>query len=378
MASSRDVVLGAVERWIRKGLVDAELGRALALEVEEASRRERTRWSQLILATTGAVVLITAAGVFLGWAWPALGVPTRVVVLVAVGIGMQLLGMRLEHRARWVVPSYLMQTGGLLIILLAVAYSEEAWPNASAGAVAISVVGLALPMVTAWLSVRRNPVMPAVHAALGYAFLALFLSRSADLDADAVVWVLDAVLLASVLVLLWKVRRDGGEGPSDWALNAFVASVYTGMVLAALTALGPLDMDDQAVFALDLWWVVAAALTLWGLHRAPPALQRSWYETQLGFVILLGTAFTLHTLSSALDLSDVLTAAGVGAFGAVWLAYGLPRRSRPVVVTSCLALVLAAWYLGVQTSGALGAVLALAFTGGLLFWVSGRVGTEEA
>ncbi len=71
------------------------------------------------------------------------------------------------------------------------------------------------------------------------------------------------------------------------------------------------------------------------------------------------------------------TAAVVGSFGVIWLRYGVGRESRPVILAACVALVSAAWSLGVREAGALGAVLALAFTGALLFWVSARLGARQ-
>lgn len=378
MASSRDILLAAIDRWRAAGLLTPEAADRLRTDVKDTTERERTRWSQFILAATAAIVSLTAAGVFLGWAWPAMEAGARASVLGGVGLALKALGVGLERRDRWVPASYLMQTAGLSIVLVAVAYSEEAWPDASAGAVVIGVAGLAIPLVTAWTAIRRNPVMPAVHVALGYAFFGLFLSRAFALAADDIIWVLDGILLLSVGVLLRMVRRDEGRDPgSEWALNAFAASVYAGLVLVFLTATGPLDLSDDAVFALDLWWLVVVTITLWAVHRAPPALQRSWYETQLGWCIVLGTLFAFGS-AAALDLPDFVTAAAVGAFGFLWLVYGVPRRSRPVIVTSCLALVAAAWFLGVQEGGALGAVLALGFTAALLFWVSARLAGREA
>ncbi len=44
---------------------------------------------------------------------------------------------------------------------------------------------------------------------------------------------------------------------------------------------------------------------------------------------------------------------------------------------SAVAVVSAAWYLGVETARELGAVLALGFTGAFLFWLATRMGREE-
>ena len=303
MASARDILMAAIDRWSEAGLLEPSLEAELRQDVTSSTARERARWSQFIVAGTGAVVSLIAAGVFLGWAWPVMDVAARTMVLIAVGLALDLLGIRLERRDRWTPASYLMQTAGLGILLGAGAYSVDAWPNATAGGVLIGLVVLLVPLVGGWHSVRRNPVMPAIHVAAGYAFFGLFLNRAFDLSGDEIVWILDAVLLLSVMVLLRRIRLRGTEGDSEWALNAFVASLYAGLVLVFFTAIGPLNMTDDAVFALDLWWVTVVGLTLWGIHGAPPALQRSWYETQLGWSVGLGTIFVFAT-ANAFDFSN--------------------------------------------------------------------------
>lgn len=374
MASTRSAVLAALDRWESRGLISLELAEALRGEVEASTAREGTRWAQYILAGTGAVVLLIASGTFVAWAWPVIVEEARVVALMVAGLAVKFLGIWLERTERWVPASYLMQTAGLGILLGAVAYSEHAWENASAGAVAVASVGLVVPLVTAWLSIRRNPIMPAVHAALGYAFLGLFLSRGLALDLNVIIWILDAVLVVSVLVLIHRIRGSHDSPTSEWALNAFVASLYAGLVLVLLTALAPLDLEDGAALAADLWWTITVALTLWGIHRAPPALQRTWYGRQLALLVFLGIFLAFWTAAGPMDLPDVATAAFVAVFGVVWLWYALVSSSRPVVLAACLALTAAAWFLGIQEGGAIGAVLALVFTAGLLFWVSARMG----
>jgi uncharacterized membrane protein len=374
MASTRGAVLAALERWEARGLVAPELARVLRAEVEESTAREGTRWVQYILAGTGAVVLLIASGTFVAWAWPTMVEEARVGVLIVAALTVKFLGMWLETRDRWIPASYLMQTAGLGVLLASVAYSEHAWENATPGAIAVAGAGLGVSLVTAWLSIRRNPIMPAVHAAFGYAFLGLFMSRGLSLHLDEIVWILDGVLVMSILLLMHQIRAGHGESRSEWALNAFVASVYAGLVLVLMTALGPLNLDDGAALATDLWWAITVALTLWGIHGAPPALQRTWYGRQLGLAVALGILLAFWTAAEPLGLDDVGTSIVVAAYGVVWLWYALAMRSRPVVVAACLALTSAAWFLGIQEGGALGAVLALVFTAGLLFWVSARLG----
>ena len=60
------------------------------------------------------------------------------------------------------------------------------------------------------------------------------------------------------------------------------------------------------------------------------------------------------------------------------LTYGIRLRAEATLRTGALAVVVAAWYFGVEQGGAIGAVLALAFTAGLLFWLSTRIGRDGA
>jgi hypothetical protein len=336
------------------------------------------RWAQYALAITGAAVLVIAAGVFVDWAWPVMGAGSRAILLAAVGGVLIALGLYLESRDRYIPVSYLLQTAGLVVLLIACAYSGQAWVDGSIGGIIVGILALATPLVLASAAIRRNPVMPAVHTALGYAFLFLFLDRSTTLSNDTVIWILDAVLIVSSVLLVLRLRTEARHGePPAWLLNAFIASVYAGLVLVFVTAAGPLDLRDNAVWALDLWLVVAAALTLWGIHAAPPGLHRAWYGRQLALCVLLGTGFAWWTMLGALDADEAVAALAVALFGGLGLAYGLRTEMREVIVASCFAILSAAWFFGVEKGRALGAVLALVFSAALFFWLSTRLDRES-
>ena len=66
------------------------------------------------------------------------------------------------------------------------------------------------------------------------------------------------------------------------------------------------------------------------------------------------------------------------AIGGAAMAHGLYREERAVLVAGCFALLVAAWYYGVDRGGVLGAIAALAATAALLFWLSARLGREPA
>lgn len=364
----------ALERWERDGLLSPEQAASLRGEALGHAGRSGRRGFQYLLAATGGVVVLIAAGVLADWAWPRLGESGRSVVLMASGFGVHLLGLNVESRERWRPAGYLLQTAGLLVVLGSFMYSERPWPDLSAPAIAIGLAGLVLPLALVYRAVGRDPFMPAVHVALAFAFLAVFLERATPLSDDAIVWTLDGVLLLVVAALVLRLRASRGEPEEAWALNAFVAALYSGLVLVVFTALGPLDLESDSVWAMNLWLAVVIALTLWGIHRAPPALQRGWFGEQLALCVGFAIPLAFFTTLEALDLGAEAAAVSVGAIGGLAMAYAVQQEERSVLVAGCVAVLAAAWYYGVVRGGALGAVAALAATAALLFWLSARLG----
>ena len=369
----------ALERWVRSGLLTPEQADVLGRENDDFSGQARRSWVQYIVSATAGVLTIIATGVFLGWSWPHLGEVTRTGVIAVGGVGLLLGGLFLERRPGRVPVGYMMQTAGLAVLLMAYVYSERAWENGSLLAIVLGIPVLSLPLVLAPLTIRRNPVMPAIVTTLGYAYLFVFLVRT-GLDAEAALWIVDGVMVLSLLVLgglaLIRARDPDGNGDASdhaWEPAAFSATLLASPILIMMTALGPLNLDDNAVFALDLWWVLLLAVTLWTIHLAPVPLRRSWVPPQLAWAVLCGIVLAFWTILGPLDGDPWMAAGAVGALGAASLWHGLTFQLRETVVSGCVALVVAAWYFGIE-SGALGTVVALGFTAGLLFWVSGRVG----
>lgn len=367
-------VAAAIERWEAGAIVSPDLAGRLRAEAEAHEAGAGRRGFQYVLAATGGTIVVIAAAVLADWVWPRLGAAGRSFTMTGVGFAIHLLGLQLESRARWRPAGYLLQTAGMLVVLGAFLYSESAWADLSAPAVSLGIVGLVLPMLLTVRAVGRDPFMPAVHVALAFAFLGVFLDRATPLDEDQIVWTLDAVLVLVALGLVLRLRRATDAPEDAWVLNAFVAALYAGLVLVVCTAVGPLAMATGTVWGLDAWLAVIVALTLWGIHGAPPALQRTWFGQQLALCVVYAIPLAFYTTLEALDLGSEGAALAVGGIGGLAMSYGLARRDRAVLVAACLAVLAAAWYYGIDRGGALGAVAALAATAALLFWLSARLG----
>lgn len=368
----------ALERWQETGLISGELAERLREEHAHSQRRGRRRFLQYAVSGTAGILLVIAAVTFFSWSWPDLGPGARSCVIAGTGIAILLLGMRLESARRYVPVTYALQTSGLILLLAAYVYSMEAWDNTTAGGIVVGLLALATPVATIPVFVRRNPVMPAAGTALGYGFLAAFLFRAFDLDADAIIWVLDGALVATLAVLGALLHAGRAASVSRRTLYAFAVSLYAGYAMAGMTAAGPLELGDETLLALDAWLLLVTGLALWGIHRAPPTLRSARYSLHLAASVLLAIPLGFGTTLELYDLPPLAAAAVVAGAGGAGLWYGLRADTRPLVLCSCATIVSAAWYLGVDAGNRLGTVLALAFTAALFFWVATRLGRGRA
>ncbi|MBT5697670.1 MAG: DUF2157 domain-containing protein [Gemmatimonadales bacterium] len=373
MSAEPRAVLAAIDRWEQDGIVDAETGARLRAETTHEAGKFSRRMSQYLLATTGGVVLVIAAGVFLEWSWPQMSEAVRSGVLAVIGISVVAIGARLELLRRWIPASFLLQAGGLGVVLAAMIYSGEAWPDETVGAIAFAVMSLAMPIVVGIRGMRTNVVTPAVGFAFGLVSIAFFLMRATPLDSDGVVWATDVVFLVAVLGLLRVLATDPTGEKRPWALYSFITGLLAGFVLVIATASGPLDLGDEALYPLDLWLGVVATLALWGLHKGPAHVRDAGLERILAVLMLFWIPLGFGTATQAIDGPPEVGLLLVGSAGVAGFLHADRHDLRTLMAVSALAFIAALWYWGVERGGALGAALALFATAGLLFWLSGRM-----
>jgi hypothetical protein len=375
MARSSHPVLRALRRWEGKGLLDTGVAAVLREEFEEEIRGESRKWSQYLLATTGGAVLVVAASTFLAWAWPEMGYAGQSVTLAVIGFLVLGLGLRLTDQGKWIPVAYLLQVAGSVLIFMAFIHSEKAWSDGTVGGWGVGLLGLFLPLALFWRATRAHGVLAALQAALLFLFWFVFLDRALGLAQESVLWVLDGVMLLWLGILAVQLRRPAVP---RWVLDVFLGLIYGTVVLLAISADVLWSMEENTIYLLDAWLLLVATLSLWGLSdNAPRHLQRDWYEHQLALCVLIGIPFAFVTMLETLDTGPTPAALVVAAIGVLGLWYGLPKGARTVVLASCLALLISAWYWGAEMSGALGAVLALALVSVVLFWGATRIGRHQ-
>lgn len=380
MAAANSHVRDAIDRWEAKGLLDPSTAERLRRESQAVGRSSERRWAQFALAATGAVVLVIAGFVFFSWIWPSVGPGGQSLVLAGVAAVGYALGRFMEHRERWIPAAYMLQASGLALLLIATAHSEEAWDRGTPGGMIAGLIAVAAPLLAFVRSRRRNTVMPAMEVALAYVGLFLFLHRATTLDHDVAVWIMDGAYLGSLGALLLPFLRRGEKDRPAWIRNTLLTALYSGLPLAFFTATEPLGVDpEDAALALDLWLL---AIVLVGVWAARASRSTEVVEHRIvASCIMLALILAFWTLGGSLDLGALYTALGGAAVGAGGLAYALPRQARSPTLASCVALVAAAFYYGVEEAGTLGVVAALAVSAVILFAVSARLrsgGEDEA
>jgi hypothetical protein len=319
-------------------------------------------------------VLIIAGATFLTWAWPEMGFGGQSVTLGIVGLFILAVGFRLHRMGSLGAVAFPLLMAGPVLILLAIAYSENAWDDGSPGGILSGVLALVVPLALVGYYLKKDPVIAALQAAFSFLFFFLFLDRTFGLSQVTCLWILDGVLLAGLVYLAFRVR-DPKE--PEWVLNLFMALLYVTPVLLVFTGELVWNLDERVIYPLDLWLIAVAGLSLWALQdSAPVHLPKDWYERQLAYAILVGIPFALMTTLEVLETSPHVVALSVAVIGGLGLWFAIPKGSRPVLITSCIALLIAAWYYGAEMAGALGAVVALTVMSGVLFFGASRIRGE--
>ena len=376
MVRSSSPVLRALTRWETKDLVSPELASALREEVEEELKGESQRWAQFALAATGGAVLMIAGATFLAWVWPEMGYAGQSITLGIIGVLVLGLGVRLLGPPRLIPVAYLLQISAPVLLVMALAYSENAWPDRTFGGVVVGVVSLVLPFVIVMLAFRKDPVLGALQAIFSFLFFFLFLDRALGMGMEASLWVLDGLGLLGLGWLGYRLRDP--QGP-EWILNTFFAFLYASLFLVFLSGELLWDLGEFVIIPADVWLLTVAGVSLWALQEGVPVhLRRDWYERQLAYCIVLAIPFSFITTLEAMSAGPntaALTLAGIGGAG-LW--FSIPRGIRSVLLASCLALLIAAWYYGGEKAGALGAVLALTGMSVILFWGAARLGRSRS
>jgi hypothetical protein len=288
-----------------------------------------------------------------------------------MGVGVRLLGP-----VRLLPVAYILQLAASVLMVMALAYSENAWLDRTLGGVLAGIVSLLLPFLIIGLTLRKDPVLAALQSVFAFLFLFLFLDRALGLSMVASLWVLDGVGLVGLGWLAFRLR-DPGSPP--WVLNIFTAILYASLVLAFLSADIIWDLENMIIVPVDIWLLTVVGISVWALQKDVPVhIQRDWYERQLAYSNLLAIPAAFITFLETMYLSTTTTTILVALMGVAGLWYSLPRGLRGVLLSSCLTLLIAAWYYGAEMAGALGAVLALAAMAVILFWGAWRVGGSMA
>jgi hypothetical protein len=365
-------IRAALKRWVQKGLLEPEKAQALAREVEEDAKGREGQWAQYLLAATGGAVLIVAASTFLAWVWPDLGYPGQTVTLGAIGLALLALGIRLPKKGRLGPVAYLLQLAATVLVIMAFVHSEKAWADGSLAGWIVGLLALAMPFLLMTLAIKDRGMLAGLQASLSFVFLFLFMDRALGLSEEPVLWILDGILLGILAFLAFTLRDR--EVP-DWVLGTFFTLLLSSIILIAISSEVIWDLEDSAIYPMDLWLLTVAGLCIWGSQPSTPNhLKREWYLPLLALCVLVAIPFGFITTLETLDTGPTAAALTVAAIGVAGLAYSLPRGVQVVAATSCVALLVAAWYWGAEMSGALGAVFALLAVSIVLFWGATRLG----
>lgn len=362
----------ALDRWTKKGLLEPAKAEELRAEAEVEHRAGTRRWGQLLVAILGAVALILAAGLFAARSWDTLSEMARTGVLVAGGAAAWALGWVVRRKAGWNVPGVLLQAGGQGVILVGFVYSSTVWDAGTPGGWVVGLTALATLVVLGPIGFHEGVLMAAIQTALSLFYLALFLNRALGLDGDTIVWCLDGVVAVAVLAQILWMRRWSVE-QRDRALMALATSLWAGLVMVVITGFGPLDASTSGVLGMDLWLILIAALTLWGIHRAPTELRRDSYEMNLALCVAVGGLLAMFTFGETFDMDTAGAGLAGVAVGALGMFYGLRQGATDVLLSGSGVALFATWVFAIGEAGAIGGAVALLVSAAVLFWLSTRL-----
>ena len=332
MSRSPDIIVKAIEDWRRRGMISDELAATLHADAEGVAQERGRAQLQYALGLTAGFILLLAAGAFVARNWGTLSVTWRCGVLMFVGLALVFGARLMERRARLEPVALLLRASGLGVLMAAYVYSDNAWEVGSIGALVIGVAALLTPLVSLVLSVTDRPGPTAVDTIASYGFLAIFLNRF-GVHEDTIVWILDGIMVVSLLVLGWRIHTRGDHPGLSRGLTAFVASLFGGMLLVWITLAGPLDAGDNAVWALDVWLAPDRRGVVVGdplLPAAPP--QRLVRRPARRLRLDLDSAGILDTSRARLQLTMVRGRSGCGrGRGSLVWAEAFPSRRLGVV-----------------------------------------------
>ena len=366
----------AIDRWESVGFVSHDTAEALRQESQEARRLLARRLGQWFVAALGAFALVAAAVLFADRNWEDLTEGARTVIVGVGGAAAYAVGLLVRNRYRLRPTGNLIQFAGLSVVLASLIYSMNAWADGTAGAVIVGLIAVVVPAVTAPVALRQGEATTGMHVVLLLLYLAVAMDRGLGMEMDGIVWVLDAVLLVVIIGVWFGIRRWPVQH-RERALVTLGVSFWAGLVLAFFTGVGPLDLSDQALYATDVWAALMLGVTLWGIHGAPEEYRREAYQAQLAAMIFVAGLLWMFTAAEVWNMD----ADGFALMGAIWgaagLVYGLRFGNTQALSLSALPALIGIWVFAVESAGAVGGIVALLISAGMLFWVSARIRTES-
>jgi hypothetical protein len=362
----------ALHRWVRTGLIDDALAQVLRREARAEHEAATLRVGQLVTAVAGAVALFLAGVLFVSQTWPSLSEGSRTVVLGLLSVFIWVLGQLVGTRERWTRIGEILQVAALYLGGFALAYSDNAWGDGTAGARIVGIISLIVPVALAPPSWRGSVGLVAAHTGALFVFVALFLDRALGLDFDTIVWALDGLLLLGMAVLWFRVRDQWDRGVHR-PLVAFTTGLYVGLILIFFTGAGVLDLSDATIWGLDLWWLAMVVLTMWAASMTRGDAERDVIESHMALCVLLGTFFIGFTGAEALEVPTEAWAGMAAVVAAAGLAWGVRVRNIPTLLGSTISMIGLLWVYAVDRAETKTAALAMVLTAALLFWVASRI-----